>query len=172
MLFIIDEPTLHPSKMAADRRQFIDTALEAVANMERALNGHETATPSVDIRWVLRLATFAADLLACAQLWQWERAGVVDYLSGYLPTFDDVIVDFKHRIEHEPERFLHEGPSQSQLFDLVAGVRARSFRFSPHLATELLIAEVDEETLVEALAQMAFGLLRDGASSHTGIQVS
>jgi hypothetical protein len=155
MLYIIGEPRVIGTTKA-DQDRFVASALTIVARTERSLTGGEWIRQPTEVENVLSLANFSADLLACIQLWQWETSGEERYLSESLPTYSEAIEDLKTRIVAEPRWFMRAGPSSSELFELVTGVRLKSFRFSSELRTVLLVTEPDENALVEALAQLAF----------------
>jgi hypothetical protein len=168
MLYVLGEQ-LTIAATAAIEEHFVRSALAIVERTKRWLADGDWIHQPTEIEDVLRLANFSADLLACIQLWQSEESGEVRYLSQSLPNFADAIADLKARIVAEPKRFLPTGPSSSELFEMVAGVRARDYRFCPKLGGVFLVADLDEETLVEALAQLIFQLSRqnDGLPQET-----
>lgn len=149
MFYVLDEQSIIAAT-AASEGHFVRSALAVFDRTERHLAGSPPSQVPQDADYVLRLANFSAELFACIQLWQWEESGEVRYLGQSLPTFDEAVGDLKARIVAEPRWFLRTGPSGSKLFELVAGVRAREYRFSPELGGVFLVAELDEDTLVEA----------------------
>jgi hypothetical protein len=157
MFYVLDGLLLLDTT-AANEEHFVRSALAVVDRTERSLAGSLPSHVPQDAEYVLRLANFSADLLACIQLWQWEQSGELPYLSESLPTFANAILDLKARIVAEPRQFLRAGPSASELFELVAGVRSRDFRFCSELGGVFLVAEIDEDPLVEALAQLVVQL--------------
>jgi hypothetical protein len=169
MLYIIDEPRVVRTTKA-DQEHFVASALAVVERTERWLAGGERIHQPTEAEDVLRLANFSADLFACIQLWQWESSGEARYLSQSLPSFVDAIAALKARIVAEPKRFLQTGQSCSDLFEFIAGVRADAYRFCPELGSVFLVAEIDEDAVVEALAQLVFQLWKqsDGLHQKTG----
>jgi hypothetical protein len=169
MLYILAEPPVVRTTKA-DQDRFVASAIAVVERTERWLAESDWLHQPTEVEDVLRLANFVADLHACIQLWLWEKSGEVRHLSQGLPTFADAIVNLKNRIVAKPKWFLQIGPSSSELFELVAGVRARDYRFSPELGGVFLVAELDEDALVEALSQLIFQLWKqsDGLPQKTG----
>ena len=99
-------------------------------------------------------AGFLRELGAVVQLKLWEIEGVAEFLDEGLPTFAEAVADLTERIERDPHLF--DDPSGSTLSRKVFLVWLKCFAWEaqPIFQTDVVVGEVDEDTLLDAVAQL------------------
>ena len=159
MLFIVGDPPCPFDESPESKQRFQGLARFAIDRLEYQLGGTvPSCSPDDDLEQVYVLATFTAELVAIVSIASWENDAVTSYLKPTLPLSREAIACLRERVEQCPEEFFACGPSQSDLFDRVTDARVAAFRFDIELECELLVAQVNEDALVDVVARLLLDL--------------
>jgi hypothetical protein len=154
MYFVVDEKPCPFGRTDQERQRFEDQALRAVGHLEDLMDGTYGRAAGNECDEVRSLPWFLAEMSAVAQLGILQRTRRLRYLGHDLPTYEESLESLKARIQTSPEYFFREGPADPPLFEKVMAARSRAFQFSMDLGCEIMVTEIDEDDLIDSLAEL------------------
>jgi hypothetical protein len=111
---------------------------------------------------------FCVELAAILQLKAWEKAGLRDFLPADLPSCEEALTDLIHRTRTAPRDFTVAGGSQLPPMVIFACVNQFAWAAPNLLDADVVLSDgVDENLMVEAIAQLLWSHRHDGVAQDT-----